>query len=246
MGKRIGALAAADKNYKIVVALERPGCPNVGRDYGQVLGVGDLGVIVACDGAKVFGALDVLIDFSAPEGVANNIRLALGGKKALVIGTTAIPDATMKAVQKAAKSVACVLSPNMSPGVNTLLKIVGEVAKALGSAYDIEIVEMHHNKKKDAPSGTALKLAEVIAQATRREIARDGKARSGNEIVVHALRGGDVVGDHTVTYAADGEMVQISHRATSRDTFAAGALRAAQFVAKAKPGLYDMLDVMRG
>ncbi len=234
MGSRIGALAAADKEFRITGALERADHACCGKDYGQVLGLGDMGVKIGSDASAVLNGADALIDFALGEDVLSHLQKAVEKKAAVVIGTTGLKGAALDKIQAAAKSIACVMSPNMSPGVNLLFDVVGKVAKTLGPAYDIEITEMHHRMKKDAPSGTALKLAEMITKET------------GRQVPIHALRGGDVVGDHVVTFAGDGEMVQLSHRATSRDTFASGALRAAKFAVKAKPGLYTMQDVMRG
>ncbi len=248
MGQRIGTLAAADKHLKIAGALERAKHPLLGRDYGSVIGAGNLGIPVQDEVGKVVARVDVLVDFALGDAIAEHLAAAKKAKKALVIGTTGLNGSLGEKIREASRWIACVMSPNMSPGVNVLLEFVGEVAKALGDGYDIEIVETHHRMKKDAPSGTALALAQAIARATKREISQDGRARVGptdKKIVIHALRGGDIVGDHVVVYAGNGEMLQISHRATSRDTFAAGALRAAAFAATAKPGLYTMRDVMR-
>ncbi len=246
MGQRIGVLAAADKELKIAGALERGDHPACGRDYGELLGLGSLGVKVQKDPKAVLAQVDVLVDFAVGSAVLNHVEAARTAGKPVVIGTTGLSETDFQFIREAAKSIACVQSPNMSPGVNVLLELIGAVAKSLGGGYDIEIVEAHHRMKKDAPSGTAIALAHAISKAVHREISKDGRARTSNEIVVHALRGGDIVGDHTITYAGGGEMVSISHRATSRDTFAVGALRAAKFVVHAKPGLYSMLDVMKG
>ncbi len=245
MGQRIGLLASQDGDFKILGALERDNNESLGKDYGQVLGAGDLGVNIQADARKVIGAVDVLVDFAIGSDVLTHVSIAKESKRPIVIGTTGLNGDGMKQIKEAARTIPCVLSPNMSPGINLLLDVLGTLGEKLGAGYDIEIVEKHHRMKKDWPSGTALKLAEAIAVATGRKISKTGAARSADEIVLHSLRGGDIVGDHTIVFAGNGEMIEVTHRATSRDTFAMGALRAAKFAVKAKPGLYNMLDVMR-
>lgn len=245
MGQRVAALATADSQFKIAGALEKEGHPCLGRDYGQCLGLGDLGVGIKSQPKDVLASVDVLVDFAIGDAVLSHVQAAKESRKPFVLGTTGLDASTMNQIKKISKTVACVVSPNMSPGINLLLDTVRNLAEKLGPGYDIEIVEKHHRMKKDAPSGTALKLAEALARGTGRKIAADGHVRTRDEIVIHALRGGDIVGDHTVIYAGDGEVLEVTHRATSRDTFAMGALRAAKFVAQARPGLYSMMDVMR-
>jgi 4-hydroxy-tetrahydrodipicolinate reductase len=183
------------------------------------------------DLAKVIGKCDVIVDFSVCEATASIAKLAGQNKKALVVGTTGHSDAEKQAIRKAAKPVACVWASNFSTGVNTLFWLTGKVA-GLVPDWNVEIVETHHTAKKDAPSGTAKTLQEVINKAT------------GKDAPAHALRIGDVVGDHTVTFGTSGERIEISHRASSRETFARGALRAAKWAIGQKPGLYDMQDVL--
>jgi 4-hydroxy-tetrahydrodipicolinate reductase len=193
-----------------------------------------------------------VIDFTSHVGVPATIAVVAKAGKALVIGTTGLTRDEQAALDKAAVRVPIVYAPNMSVGVNLLFRLVGQVAKTLGSGYDVEIVEAHHNQKKDAPSGTARKLAENIAAALGRDLEHDGVygregivgARGPNEIGVHAVRAGDIVGEHTVIYAGPGERIEITHRAHSRDTFARGALRAAKRVVGKPPKLYSMLDVL--
>lgn len=254
MGKRIIACALAEKEMKVVGAIEHPASPALGKDAGETAGEGTLGVKISSNLEEVLKKADAVIDFSQPEATLQNVQTAAKLKKAVVIGTTGFSDEQREKIAALAKQIPVVLSSNMSIGVNLLFEIVGEVARKLGSDYDIEIVEAHHRFKKDAPSGTAKTLAEVIAAATGRSIAKDavygrkGAAaeRKPNEIGIHAVRAGDIVGDHTVTFCTLGERVEISHRAHSRDTFAKGALRAARFVAKQKPGLYSMQEVLKG
>ncbi len=195
---------------------------------------------------------DALIDFTTPKATLKNLKLMVQHQKPLVIGTTGFTDEEKKQIEAAAQKIPICFSSNMSIGVNVMWKVIAEAAKALGPTYDIEVLEMHHRLKKDSPSGTAMTTAEVLAKATGRHLAEDAiYARHGmigerkqNEIGIQTLRGGDVVGDHTVYFAGIGERLEITHRATSRDTFAQGALRAAEWLVGKKPGLYDMQDVL--
>lgn len=194
----------------------------------------------------------VIIDFTSPVASLNFLKIATENQKPLVIGTTGFTDLQRKEIEAAAKKIPLVFSSNMSMGVNVMWKLIADAAKALGAGYDIEVLEMHHRLKKDAPSGTAMTTAEVLAEASGRNLTKDAiYARHGmtgerkeNEIGIQTLRGGDVVGDHTVYFAGIGERLEITHRATSRDTFAQGALRAAQWLIGKKPGLYNMQDVL--
>jgi 4-hydroxy-tetrahydrodipicolinate reductase len=179
---------------------------------------------------------DVRIDFTSPASTMENIRLASTKGKAMVIGTTGLSKDEIKEIEILSKKIPCVVASNMSTGVNLLLKILQDVARVLGDEYDIEIVESHHRLKKDAPSGTAKRLIELLA------LARKQKPEA---IVAHAIRAGDIVGDHTVIFAGPAERIELTHRAHSREVFAQGALKAAQFVVRQKPGLYDMSDVLR-
>lgn len=244
MGQRIVALAQEAKDMTIAGALEAAGHASVGRDIG--------GIRIADHLARVARRGDVLIDFSSPAATVTHATQAVRLGCALVIGTTGLAAAQRAAVQRASRAVPVVLAPNMSVGVNVLYRLAEQAVAALGPAYDIEIVETHHAGKKDAPSGTAQRLAEVIARAQRQDLRRTGvygrhgdqPRRSHAEIGIHAVRAGDVVGDHQVIFATAGERVELTHRASSRDTFAYGALRAARFVARRRPGLYDMQDVL--
>ncbi len=204
------------------------------------------------DLSKIILKGDVVIDFTEPAATLKNISIAVQNKKPLVIGTTGFTEEEKKKITEASKKIPVVFSSNMSVGVNVMWKIIADAAKALGSGFDIEVLEMHHRLKKDAPSGTALTTAEVLAKAAGRNLSKDaiyarhgliGKRKLG-EIGIQTLRGGDVVGDHTVYFAGLGERLEITHRATSRDTFAQGALRAAAWLVGKKPGLYTMQDVL--
>jgi len=243
MGRILADLIDADDALELVAALEAPGHPGLGGALGKA-------------GVKVTDALDidadVLIDFSLPAGTMACLAACVARDVAMVIGTTGLTDAQAERVRAAAEKVPVVFAPNMSAGVNLLFSLVGEVARALGPDYDCEIVEMHHRFKKDAPSGTALQLARKIAEATGRSIpadavfGREGKVgeRTPREIGIHAVRAGDVVGEHTVSFTTLGERVELAHRASSRETFARGALRAAKWLLGREPGLYTMLDVL--
>lgn len=237
MGRSIASLALQDSVFAIGGALEAAGHQAVGRDLGAVLGqAGELGVRVSDDAKAAIGQGDVLIEFTLPEPTIAHLRLAQQLRKPVVIGTTGLSDAEQGAVREAAKAIPIVFSPNMSVGVTVLFELAQLAAQRLGPGYDVEIVESHHRQKKDAPSGTAKRLAQVLADARRQE---------AGSIPVHAVRAGDIVGDHTVVFAGPSERLELTHRAQSRDVFARGALRAAQFVVGQKPGLYDMSHVLK-
>ncbi|HEX8910029.1 MAG TPA: 4-hydroxy-tetrahydrodipicolinate reductase [Anaeromyxobacteraceae bacterium] len=244
--------AVRAEGLAVAGATERPGFA-AGLDAGVAAGLPPLGVPVSADLRETLrrGA-DVVVDFTSFEASAAHAEICAAERVALVIGSTGFTPAARARVEAAAKAVPIVLSPNMSVGVNVLFELVRQAARVLGDAYDVEIVEMHHRKKKDAPSGTAMRLAEVAAEALGRDPVKDlAFARHGligerpaREIGVQTLRGGDVVGDHTVYFAGEGERLELIHRATSRDQFARGAVRAAQWVVGRPPGLYDMADVL--
>jgi 4-hydroxy-tetrahydrodipicolinate reductase len=204
------------------------------------------------DLTKEIGACDVVIDFSHPTATAEICRVCLGAGKPLVIGTTGHSNEERALLEKAAQSLPVVFSPNFSVGVNALFWLTRKAAEMLGPDFDLEIIEAHHRLKKDAPSGTAKKLAEILCEMRQLDYAknvehgREGLVgeRPAAEIGVHSIRGGDVVGDHTVTFAARGERLELTHKASSRETFAAGALRAAHWVVGRRPGLYSMQDVL--
>ena len=209
-------------------------------------------MLVTDDLAALLEKAEVVIDFSVPEATLSHLRAVVQRRRAMVIGTTGFSSDELQELRSLARQVPCVFSPNMSVGVNLLYKVIGEMAKTLGDDYDIEVIEAHHRLKKDAPSGTALKIAEVLARAVNRDLNQVGVyARKGlvgerkkQEIGIQTIRAGDIVGDHTVLFGGMGERIEITHRASSRDTFARGALRAAHWVVKQPPGLYDMMDVL--
>lgn len=253
MGRRIIACAVAEKKWKLVGAIDVEGSSFIGQDAGELSGETNLGVPIAYDLESVLYDAEVIIDFSQPEATLKTLEMAAKHKKSVVIGTTGFTGEQKKTIEKISKEIPVLLAPNMSVGVNMLFEIAAEVAGKLGPEYDVEIVEAHHRFKKDAPSGTAERLADVIAEARGLDRKKgviygrhgDTAERESDEIAVHALRAGDIVGDHTVTFCTMGERIELTHRAHSRDTFAKGALRAAAFLVKQKPGCYSMQEVLK-
>jgi 4-hydroxy-tetrahydrodipicolinate reductase len=251
MGRAIVRALADEPGAKLSIAMDRPGAADLGQDAGLLAGIAPAGVALRADRPRA-GEANVWIDFSAAGAAADNARAAADAGAALVLGTTGLHGADRERIGEAARRVPIVLSPNMSVGINVLLRLVSDAARALGPGYDIEIVETHHRHKRDAPSGTALRLAEAVAEATSRDLDRTARysrqgdigPRTPEEIGLQTLRGGDVVGDHTVFFFGLGERIEITHRASSRDTFARGAVRAALWLAGQTPGLYDMRDVL--
>lgn len=235
----------------VSAALDRAGAPSIGSDAGAPIGVA-LGVPVTADIAAAVAASDILIDFTRPEGSLVHLAACRDSRKKLVLGTTGFSDAQKQAIAAASRDIAIVFAPNMSIGVNVLFKLLDLAASVLADDYDAEIIEAHHRHKVDAPSGTALRMGEVIAKAWGKPLAdlavyaREGQTgeRRAGSIGFATLRGGDIVGDHTALFAGTGERVEISHRATSRMTFAMGALRAARFLSTHETGLFDMQDVL--
>jgi 4-hydroxy-tetrahydrodipicolinate reductase len=254
MGARIITILSASEGIRLSSALERKGHPLVGQDAFSLAGLpgNKTPALITDDLTAAVKAADVLIDFTIPEATLEHIKACAEFGKAAVIGTTGFSKEQLGEIDTCAQKIPCMLSPNMSIGVNLCFKILAEIAKTIGNDYDMEIVEAHHRLKKDAPSGTALKMAQVIAKAVDRNLdevgvfARKGMIgeRAKKEIGIQAVRGGDIVGDHTVMFAGTGERLELTHRATSRDTFAAGAVRAAKWIVGKKPGLYDMQDVL--
>jgi len=252
MGARISALAYANPEIKVVGAFERKGHDKSGEDLGNILGIGNTGVPLTDNIDEAIQDADVVIDFTSVVSTLNHLRKCADTKKAMVTGTTGFSGDYIKEIKALARDIPCVFAPNMSVGINLLFKVLGDVAKTLGNEYDVEIVEAHHRLKKDAPSGTALKLAGVVAEALNLDLdeaavyARKGLIgeRKKKEIGIQTVRAGDIVGEHTVLFGGIGERIEITHKASSRDTFARGAVRAALWVYGKEPGLYDMLDVL--
>ncbi len=253
MGKRLVDLVTAQPGARVAGALEHPENPALGRDAGEVAGIGTLGVPLVGSLEELAGCqADVMIDFTAPSATLTNLEWAVANNVAMVIGTTGLSADDRRQLVAAAAKIPLVFAPNMSVGVNVLFKVVAEVAAILGDDFDVEILEAHHNQKKDAPSGTAVRLGEIVAQVLGRDYEKDAVfarrgfvgARTKKEIGMQTLRAGDIVGEHLVMFGGMGERLEIIHRAHSRDNFAAGAVRAALWLEGRGPGLYDMQDVL--
>lgn len=252
MGGRIIAMIHEAEDIALAGAVEQPGNPHIGLDAGEVAGIGKIGIPLIGDLSAVMDQGQVVIDFTTPHATMTHLAMAARVRMPVVVGTTGFSAADIGGIKEQSLAVPCVFSPNMSIGVNLVFKVLAEVARTLGDGYDIEIVETHHRLKKDAPSGTALKMAHVIAETLGRDLDKVGVygrkgmvgARSKEEIAIHALRAGEVVGDHTVIFDGMGERIEVTHRAHSRDNFARGALRAARWIIGRSPGLYDMQDVL--
>ncbi|MBX3664013.1 MAG: 4-hydroxy-tetrahydrodipicolinate reductase [Burkholderiales bacterium] len=251
MGRMLLDAVAQDPNATLGAALEMSGSPFVGRDAAELAGV-PRGVTVSDNPGQALAGCDVLIDFTRPEGTLRHLALCRELKVRMVIGTTGFDEAGRQAIAAAAHDIGIVFAPNMSVGVNVTLKLLEMAARAMGGDHDIEIIEAHHRHKVDAPSGTALKMGEVVAGAMGKRLAdcavyaREGHTgeRKPGSIGFATIRGGDIVGDHTVMFAGTGERVEITHRSSSRVTYAQGALRAAHFLVAQKAGLHDMWDVL--
>lgn len=252
MGRSLVEACHNTPDLNLTVAVERPGSPFLGKDAGELAGIGANRVMIAGDLAAHAERFDVLIDFTRPEVTMNNLDICRKAGRRMVIGTTGFSPEQRDALAKAGNDIALVVAPNMSVGVNLCFKLLETAARVLGDEVDIEIVEAHHRHKVDAPSGTALRMGEVVAQALGRDLkecavyGREGNTgeRARQTIGFATVRAGDIVGDHTVMFAGVGERVEISHKASSRMNFAKGALRAAQWVVDKKRGLFDMQDVL--
>ena len=224
MGRRIYELASEDRDFEITFVLEKKGTSYIGKELRKLK--------ISSNPDGIF-LTDVFIDFTTPEATEFNLDFVVKYKKALVLGTTGLNDTQIKKIEQASKIIPIVFSPNMSVGINVLFSILPELARRLSQDYDIEIVEAHHKTKKDAPSGTAKKFAQILADT------------SGKQIPVHAIRLGDIVGDHTIIFCGNSERIEIKHQAHSRDVFAKGALKAAKWIFGKPAGLYSMQDVLK-
>jgi len=252
MGSRLVALIKDSTVLTLAGAIEGKGHHAMGEDAGETAGCGKAGIPITDDLPALLERGKVVIDFSTPESTMNHLRAVAQHRRAMVIGTTGLSALELEELKSLTRHVPCVFSPNMSVGINLIYKVIGEMAKTLGDEYDIEVIEAHHRLKKDAPSGTALKMAEVLARSVNRDLNQVGVyARKGligerkkQEIGIQTIRAGDIVGDHTILFGGMGERIEVIHRASSRDTFARGALRAARWVVNQTPGLYDMMDVL--
>jgi 4-hydroxy-tetrahydrodipicolinate reductase len=252
MGRQVIAAIAEDDEMAVSGALEAPKHPALGRDSGGYAGLADNGVAITDDIAAAFDDADVAIDFSGPRSALAAIAEAAKRRMPAVSGTTGLSEEDVAKVNAFAKNIPIVMTPNMSVGVNLLFALSDEVARVLGDEFDVEIIEAHHNQKVDAPSGTARRLFEIISRALQRDpqqvgvFGRQGMVgkRPPGEIGIHAVRAGDIVGEHTVLFASEGERIELIHRLTSRMSLARGGVRAARWVGGKAPGLYDMQDVL--
>ena len=252
MGNRLAALAKEYESIILTGAFEKKGHSDIGKDIGLLAGIGETRILLEDSIEKAVDRADVIIDFTHASSTLEHLRTASAKGKAMVIGTTGFTKEQVGEIGTLTKTIPCVMASNMSLGVNLLLKVLRDVARVLGDDYDIEIIEAHHRMKKDAPSGTAMKMAQVIADAVNRDLdevavyARKGMTgeRTKKEIGIQTIRAGDIVGEHTVLFGGLGERIEITHKASSRDTFARGALRAAIWVSGKPAGLYDMQDVL--
>jgi len=251
MGRMLIEAVARNAGMRLAAALEQSGNAHVGKDAGELIGT-PCGVKISDDLEKSLSGCDVLIDFTRPEGTLAHLAACRRLGVRMVIGTTGFSDAQKKTIAEAARDTAIVFSPNMAVGVNVTFKLAEIAATILGDDYDVEIIEAHHRLKVDAPSGTALKFGEIVARALGRDLAtagvhgREGVTgeRDAKTIGFHAIRGGDIVGEHTVMFAGPGERVEVTVRSGSRMTYALGAARAADFLRDKKTGLFDMFDVL--
>ena len=252
MGKRIINAIMDTEGIILSGAFERPDHPDVGKDAGVVAGMAELGIEIRASLGDVIDKGDVVIDFTVPEATYSNIKLVSKKGLAIVIGTTGFTEGMLNEIRDMTRAISCVMAPNMSIGVNVMFKIAAELGRLLDEEYDIEILELHHRFKKDAPSGTALRLAQILADIRGRDLDKasiygrrgiTGERKRG-EIGIHAIRAGDVTGEHTVIFGGIGERIELTHKAHSRDNFARGAVRAALWVVNQPAGLYDMQDVL--
>jgi 4-hydroxy-tetrahydrodipicolinate reductase len=252
MGKNLIEAVGMTKGLELTAATEHPDSSLIGADAGEVAGVGKLGVTIAADLAAVVNDFDVVIDFTGLAPTLNHLSICREHGKKIVIGTTGFDDAQKAQIADASKEIGVVFAPNMSVGVNLCFKLLDMAARVMGDDCDIEIIEAHHRHKLDAPSGTAVRMGEVVADALGRDLAkvavygREGQTgeRERETIGFETIRAGDVVGEHTVWFATEGERVEITHKASSRMTFAKGAARAAAWLESKDAGLFDMQDVL--
>lgn len=252
MGRMLIEATLANPDTQLAAAVDVPGSSLIGADAGELVGQPALGVALVDDLRQVVKAVDVFIDFTVPEATVENIAVCREAGTKLVIGTTGLSDAQLATLRGAAEDIALVFAPNYSVGVNLCFKLLETAASVLGDEVDIEVIEAHHRHKIDAPSGTALRMGEVVAQTLGRDLkecavyGREGRTgeRDRQTIGFETIRAGDIVGDHTVMFAADGERVEITHKASSRMAFARGAVRAAAWLASHDQGLFDMQDVL--
>jgi len=255
MGRMLVTSIANEKDMQLVGAIEASSVPFLGKDAGELAGIGNLGVPITDDShlPELFKKADVAINFITPkEAVLGHLHKAVESQKPMVIGTTGFTADEMKTIKELTSQIPCVMSPNMSIGVNVMLKVIKDMAKILGDDYDVEVIETHHHFKKDSPSGTADRIAKVLAEALDRDLDEVGiygrkgivGERTTKEIGVHAVRAGDIVGDHIVLFGGIGERLEVIHRAQSREPYVKGAIKAARWVVNAPKGLHDVSEVL--
>jgi 4-hydroxy-tetrahydrodipicolinate reductase len=252
MGSRIINIINETEGIRLVGATEQRGSKFIGKDSGETAGIGRNGISISDDIAGAIKDCDVLIDFTSPASTMEHLYAAAEEEKAIVIGTTGFSKEQLDKIKDISKEARCVLSPNMSVGVNVMFKVIKDVAAIIGEEYDIEIIEAHHRMKKDAPSGTAVKMAEIAAGSLNRDLSKVGVyERKGNigerkreEIGIQTIRAGDIVGEHTIIFGGLGERLEITHKAQSRDNFARGAVKAAMWIVNKPHGIYDMQDIL--
>lgn len=252
MGQRLASLVLDSEDLKLAGGTEHPGHEAIGRDVGEVAGGSQVGRLVGSHLGEVVDSGQVVICFTTPEATLADAAICAAKGASMVVGTTGMSDGQLDEFRRLVEPIPCVFAPNYSTAMNVLFKLVEEAAQVLGDDYDVEVVEAHHRFKVDAPSGSALRLAEKAATGLERNLkevavfGREGLVgeRSRQEIGVHAIRAGDLAGDHSVLFGAAGEYIELRHHATSRDAFALGALRAVRFIHQAAPGFYDMGDVL--
>lgn len=251
MGRALIEAGASTPGVSIAAALDIPGTACIGRDAGE-FAAGARGVTIGSDIAAAVAACDILVDFTRPEGTLAHLAACRSAGRKIIVGTTGFDASQLAAIRAASKDIAIVLAPSFSIGMNVTMKLVEMASKTLGADYDVEVFEVHHKHKVDAPSGTALKLGEIAAKARGQDFGAAGVfARHGltgerkpGTIGFSVARGGDIIGDHTVLFAGTGERVEVTHRSSSRATYAQGAMRSALWLASKPPGLYDMQDVL--
>lgn len=252
MGRSIASILVDDDSVEITGALEVSGHPDIGKSLGDIVGNEKIATVINEDFDEACDNSDILIDFTAPESTLMNLKYAYENGKSMVIGTTGFSHSEQAELEKLAEKIPCVISPNMSIGVNILFELSKKVASLIGDSYDIEIVEAHHRNKVDAPSGTAIGIAKSVAQGLKVKLddaaryERYGKIgeRKKGEIGIQTIRGGDVVGDHTVMFLGDGERLELTHKASNRDNFSKGVLLAVKWLPGKPPGIYSMKDVL--
>ncbi|MDA2918951.1 4-hydroxy-tetrahydrodipicolinate reductase [Desulfobacterota bacterium AH_259_B03_O07] len=252
MGGRIASLVLQEGDIKMVGATEGEGHPTIGDDVGKAIGVDAINVRVSNNLEEAASKADIIVDFTTPVATLKNAKYSSMTRKPMIIGTTGFSSKEQKELETLARQFPCVISPNMSIGVNVMFEISKQLAQLLGNEFDIEIIEAHHRKKVDSPSATAIKLGEIVADASGREFKSAAKferyghigERKPNEIGIQTIRGGDIVGEHTIMFCGLGERLELTHKALNRDIFARGAIHALRWVVGKPPGIYSMKDVM--